>query len=465
MDLTDVDLVVIGGGAGGMSAARTGVRRGKRTVLVQDGPIGGDCTFTGCVPSKALIAAARRPGTDFAAALAAVRSAVTAIAATEDAGVFRDEGVVVVEGRARFVSRNEVEVDGRRIGAGRFVVATGSAPVVPPVEGLRDLRPLTSDTIWDLPSLPGRLAVLGGGAIGCELAQAFRRLGADVTLVEAEERVLAKDEPEVGEVVQRVFEREGIVLRLGSEVVKAELLDIRGATSGAARLHLEHGEPVEADAVLVAIGRRAVTEGLDLEAAGVEVDERGHVRTDDFLRTTAGNVWAVGDVTGRLPLTHAADEMGRIAVGNAFGSFRQRRFRAERVPRVTFTDPEVATVGMGEDEAAGHGGRVAHLPLTEVDRAVAEGVGDGFLKVIAGPRFLAGNLAGGRILGATIVSPRAGELIAELALAMRTGMFPARLALTTHAYPTWSMAVQKVVGQLFLEIEGRRARPAVRTGG
>jgi pyruvate/2-oxoglutarate dehydrogenase complex dihydrolipoamide dehydrogenase (E3) component len=460
VDRTDVDLVVIGGGAGGMSAARAGVRKGKTTVLVQDGAIGGDCTFTGCVPSKALIAAAGR-ARSFDEAMAAVRHAVTSIAATEDADVFRAEGVEVVEGRARFVGADEVEVEaaGRRIGADRFVVATGAAPVVPPIEGLRELRPLTSETVWDLDALPARLAVLGGGAIGCELAQAFARLGATVTLIEAEDRVRVKDEPEVADVVQRVFEREGITLRLGAKVVKAEAVG-----GGGARLHLERGEPVEADAVLVAIGRRPMTDGLDLEAAGIELDERGHVRTDDFLKTTAGNVWAVGDVTGRLQLTHAADEMGRIAVGNAFGSFRQRRFRAERVPRVTFTSPEVATVGMGEDEAAAHGGRVAYLPLSEVDRAVAEGLEDGFLKVIAGPRFLGGNLAGGRILGATIVCPRAGELIAELALALRTGMFPARLALTTHAYPTWSMAVQKVVGQLFLEIEGRTARPAVRRG-
>ncbi len=197
-----------------------------------------------------------------------------------------------------------------------------------------------------------------------------------------------------------------------------------------------------------------------MQAAGVALDERGFVTTDDYLQTSAAKVWAVGDVAGKLQFTHAADEMGRIAVGNAFGGFRMRKFKSERIPWVTFTSPEVGRVGLAEAEAVDQGGRVAFLPLSEVDRAVAEDERDGFLKVIAGPRFGTGNLAGGRILGATVMCSRGGELVHELALAIRTGMFPARLALTTHAYPTWSMAVQKVVGQFFLELEGRSAEPA-----
>ncbi len=438
-----------------MSAARAGVRRKKRTLLIQDGPIGGDCTFTGCVPSKALIAAAGK-GKSFADAMASAHRAITTIAATENADVFRHEGVEVREGRARFLSANEVEVEGARIGADRFVIATGAKPAVPPIPGLREIDHLTSDDVWSLTECPASVVVLGGGAIGCELAQAFARLGATVTVVEGTDRLLNKEEPEVSDIIHRVFVGEGITVRLGSKVTKVE----ETAPGGRARVHLEAGDPVDADRVLVAIGRRPITEGLDVEAAGVELDERGFVKTDDYLRTTAATVWSVGDVAGKLQFTHAADEMGRIAVGNAWRGFRQRRFKSERVPWVTFTSPEVGRVGLAEAETVELGGRVAFLPLTEVDRAVAEDERDGFLKVIVGPRYGTGNLAGGRVLGATVMCSRGGELIHELALAVRTGMFPARLALTTHAYPTWSMAVQKVVGQFFLDIEGRAASPA-----
>ncbi len=464
----DYDLVVIGGGAGGMGAARTGVRRKKRTLLIQDGEIGGDCTFTGCVPSKSFIAAAGK-GRTFDEAMASAHRAIETIAATEDAAVFRREGIDVREGRARFVSSNEVEVDGIRIGADRFVIATGAKPAVPDIDGLRALDHLTSDDVWSLTALPATLAVLGGGAIGSELAQAFSRLGAKVTIIEAADRLLSKEEPEVSAVIEGVFRREGIDVRTNQKVSKVEEI----GPGGRARVHVEggvHGEntaPVEVDRVLVAIGRRPITEGLDPAAAGVELDDRGFVKTDDFLKTTAANIWSVGDVAGKLQFTHAADEMGRIAVGNAFGSFRQRRFRGERTPWVTFTSPEVGRVGLSEEEAAERfpgGAQVAFLPMTEVDRAVAADETDGFLKVITGPRWPAGHLAGGRIIGATVMCSTGGELIHEFALAIRSGMFPARMALTTHAYPTWSMGVQKVVGQFFLDIEGRKAEPA-RTGG
>jgi pyruvate/2-oxoglutarate dehydrogenase complex dihydrolipoamide dehydrogenase (E3) component len=233
------------------------------------------------------------------------------------------------------------------------------------------------------------------------------------------------------------------------------------------RVDVEGGGSVEADRILVAVGRRAETEGLVPGAAGVLVDDDGFLQTDDYCATSSPRVWAVGDVAGKRQLTHAADEMGRIAVGNAFGAFRQRRFHADRTPSAAFTRPEVGRVGMTEAEAAGAvpGSVVAFLPLSEVDRAIVEDETDGFLKVIAGPRWWAGRLAGGRILGATVMAPRGGDLVHEFALAMSTGMFPARLALATHAYPSWSVAVRQVVAQLFVEVEGRRAEPARAGGG
>lgn len=449
------DLVVIGGGAAGMGAARTARRRGATVLLVQDGPIGGDCTFTGCIPSKALIAAAAR-GDAFAAAMAAVRRAVATVAATEDDDAFRREGIEVVHGRASFLSRDQVEVDGRRLCARRVVVATGARPTIPAVEGLRDLAYLTNENVFQLDDLPPSLAVLGGGAIGCELAQAFARLGSRVVVVEALDRILPREEPEASQVVAEALAADGVEIRVGARVRGVEAL----APGGAARLHLEGGATVEAARVLVAIGRTPATEDLGLQRIGVATDERGFVVTDDTLRTTVEHVYACGDVVGRLQFTHAADYMGRIAARNALSRVATARYDASSIPWVTFTDPEVGRVGVTEAEAADLGGRVAFLPMSEVDRAVAEGRTRGFVKLVAGPRRGLGNAGGGRILGATVVAHRGGELIDEVALAMRTRMFAGRLAQAIHAYPTWSWAIQKCAAQLFFEIDGRRARPA-----
>ena len=449
----DYDLVVIGGGAAGLGAARAGVRAGARVLLISDGEPGGDCTFIGCVPSKTLIeAAARRLA--FPVAAQRVRDAVTTIAATENAAALRAEGIDVTLGRARFTGPGRIEVDGRPVRAARFVVATGAAPLIPPIPGLDGLTYLTNETVFDLTELPPSLAVLGGGAIGCELAQAFARLGSHVTVVEGADRLLPGEEPETARVIAEVFAREGIDVRLGARVEEATAGD-------GVRLWLGDSTAISAARLLVAVGRRPVTTDVDLAAAGIAADDRGHIRTDDRLATTAPGVYAAGDVTGRMPFTHAAFEMGRIAAGNAL-SRRNRRYRPTATPWVTFTDPEVARVGLTETQAVEHHGRVAYLPMSEMDRAIAAGATDGFIKLLAGPRPLLGNIGGGRILGATIVAARAGEMIHEPTLAMATGMLTGRLAATTHAYPTWSYAVQLTAAQFFMPTAGRRARPAAR---
>jgi pyruvate/2-oxoglutarate dehydrogenase complex dihydrolipoamide dehydrogenase (E3) component len=232
---------------------------------------------------------------------------------------------------------------------------------------------------------------------------------------------------------------------------------------GTARLWLQGGGTVTADRLLVAVGRRGNAAGLDPDRAGIAT-EGGFVVTNDHLATTAPGIWAVGDVAGKLQFTHAAYEMGRIAANNALSRrWRpQQRFDASSIPSVTYTSPEVARVGMTESEAASHGARVAFLPMTEVDRAVTAGQTSGFVKLLAGPRPILRDIGGGRILGATVVAARGGELIHEAVLAMRTGMFTGRLAQAVHAYPTWSMAMQKAAAQFFMDIEGRRARPAQR---
>lgn len=450
----DWDLIVVGGGAAGLSAARAGAANGKRTVLVSDGPLGGDCTFTGCVPSKTLIESAAQ-GSSFTQAMARVRDVVELIAATEDAAVLSAEGVIVREGRARFVAPRTLAVGNERLTGSRVVIATGSAPMVPIVPGIDAVPYLTNETVFDLTEPPDALAIVGGGPIGCELAQAFNRLGVAVTIVEAADRLLPGEDADVGAVLADVLRRDGIELRLGTGLTRLTRVRNTGID-----LHLDDGSVVSAAQVLVVAGRIPVAGGLALEAGGVTMDDRGFIRTDDHLATSAPGVFAIGDVTGRLPFTHTADEMGRIAVTNAFGRFRRRRFGASAIPWVTFTDPEIARVGMTESQAASVGGRVAYLPMTEVDRAITAGRTDGFVKLLAGPRRIGGNAGGGKLLGATIVSERAGELIHEVALAMRTGMFTGRLAQTVHAYPTWSIAVRQAAGQFFATTGGRDARPA-----
>ncbi|HEV2811594.1 MAG TPA: FAD-dependent oxidoreductase [Acidimicrobiales bacterium] len=453
------DMVVIGGGTGGLSAALEAARRNASVLLVQEGRLGGDCTFTGCVPSKALLAAAAR-GQSFKEASAEVHRAIETVAAAEDDDALGAEGVEVLHGRAVFRSPQEVDVDGRRVRSSRFV-ATGAAPLVPPIEGLSEIHPLTNENLFDLDELPPRLAVLGGGPIGAEMSQAFARLGSSVTLLEAGDRILAKEEPEASEVVAEALRHDGVQVRTGSKVVKAEATDGNRAT----RVHVDGAEPVEVDRLLVAIGRRPSTSGMGLEDAGVELDDRGFIGTDHTMATSVPGIWAVGDVAGSLQFTHAANRMATVAVSNALSPWlkaRKRRFDTQQLPWATFTSPEVGRVGMTEAQAADHGGRVAYLPMTEVDRAVATGQTRGFIKLMAGPRPVLRGLGGGRLLGATAVATVGGELVHEVALAMRTNMFTGRLAQTVHAYPTWSLAVQQAAAQFFFQIGGREARPARR---
>ncbi len=454
----DYDLVVIGGGTGGLSAGREAARRGASVLLVQQGRLGGDCTFTGCVPSKALLSVAAR-GEGFFDAMAAVQRAVETIAATEDDDALKRQGVKVLHGWARFRSPREIDIDGRPVCSPRFVVATGAGPAVPPIEGLRELRHLTNENLFQLDRLPARLAVLGGGAIGVEMSQAFARLGSEVTLIEAEDRILTKEEPEASAVVAEALGEDGITIRVGGKVSKVDAL----RAEGGALVHIDGGAPVEADRVLVAIGRKPNARGFGLEDVGVELDDRGFIRTDDAMATSVPGIWAVGDVAGKLQFTHAANRMATVAVRNALSPWakvRTQRFDASVVPWVTFTSPEVGRIGMTEAESIAHGGRVAYLPMAEVDRAVATGQTRGFLKLIAGPRPLLRGTGGGRLLGATAVAATGGELVHEVALGMRTKMFTGRLAQTIHAYPTWSMAVQKAAAQFFFEVDGRAARPA-----
>lgn len=316
------------------------------------------------------------------------------------------------------------------------MIATGSAPVLVPVPGLAEAQPLTSDTVWGLDALPGRLVVLGGGAIGCELGQAFARLGSKVTLVEALDRLLPREEPAASQLVQERLEAEGVRVLTSFRAEKVADRTVHGP-----------GDPLPYDVLLAVTGRRARTAGLGVEAAGVELTGRGEVRVDDRLRSTNPRIYAAGDVTGRSAFTHLGGVQGGAAAVDALLGVRQP-IDYGAVPWVTFTDPEVARVGLSAEQARErHGGRarVRHLGDDRVDRAVADGRTEGFTSLVLGPR--------GRIVGATVVSPRAGETIAHLAAAVRLGWTASQYAETVHPYPAytdgpWHAALGEVYDRL-----------------
>lgn len=456
-----VDIAILGGGAAGLSAAREARRRGATAAIVNAGPLGGDCTFTGCVPSKTVIEAARA-GLGFDEAFARARSVVETIASTESAERLRAEGVTVVEAEGELDTttrgRPAIVTSDARISARGVVLALGSHPSVPPIPGLEDIEPLTTETLWTLDEAPASLVVIGGGAVGCELAQALAGLGVAVTVLEMAPRLLTKEEPAASAIAQRALEAAGVTVVTGGEVAKLE------ATATGSTVHLSDGRSYDAERVLLAVGRRPNTDRGGLVEAGVDLDPRRYVSNDDDLSTSVRGVYVAGDLAGRLQFTHAADHMGRIAVTNIlsrFGPLKTARFREAHVPWVTFTTPEIARIGFTEAEAAVKvpAAMVAELPMAEHDRAIAAGATEGFIKLIAGPRPIVGSLGGGRIIGATIVGERAGELMGEISLAVRLGAFTGRLAQAVHPYPTWSYGLTKVAAQFFTEVEGRKARP------
>lgn len=453
------NVVVIGGGTAGLVTAAAVATLGGRVALVERHKMGGDCLNYGCVPSKALIAAARRahqvrtagaygvrvcePQVDFPAVLERMRACRAAIAPHDSPERFESLGVDVVFGSARFVSPWEVRVQERVLRARNFVIATGTSPAIPPIEGLESVPYYTNETIFDeLRDQPRHLAVIGGGPIGCELGQVFRRLGSEVTLIEMGSRVLVREDPEISEMVQEVFRREGIDVRCGTGV--------RAVHRDGDRLRLEltsagaddaPAGALVADAVLVAAGRRPNIADLGLEAAGVETTRRG-VRVNRYLQTTAPHIYAAGDVVGSYQFTHVADAHARIVVHNLIAPWP---FKASAdglvVPWCTYTDPEVAHVGHGEASAseAGLAYDVWRLDLGSVDRAVVDGTG-GHVKVLTARGM-------DRIIGATIVGPHAGDILHEFVVAIKHGIGLKRLSATIHAYPTLAELARRVGDQ------------------
>lgn len=457
------DIVVVGGGTAGIVASRTAAGLGARVLLIERARTGGDCLWTGCVPSKAMLSAARHvvdsrrahglgvhapaPTVDFAAVMAHVKGAIAAIEPEDSPETLRSAGVHVLAGEARFTAPGRLEVDGAPVSFRRAIIATGSGPAVPPIQGLREVRPLTSDTVWDLDALPERLVLLGGGGIGCELGQAFARIGSRVTIVEAAPRILAGEDPEAAGIVHFALVRDGVRMLPGHSAVRVE-----GEPNGPGVLVASRGDGADAeeveidyDRLLVAVGRTPGSAGLGLDEAGVALDDRGFVEVDDTLRTSNPLIWAAGDVTAVSGFTHTAGVHGATAATNAALGLR-RKVDLTAVPRVTYTDPEVAAVGKPTWSEDGQSApRTMTRHHVRVDRAVVEGHTEGFTRLALGRR--------SRLVGATVVGPRAGETLAELTLAVRKRLTTGDIAGTTHPYPTygdgtWNAAIADVKGRL-----------------
>lgn len=460
------DVAVIGGGATGLGAAMWARRSGADVVLIERDRLGGDCTWTGCVPSKAVIEYAKRVQharelglqvtVDSAEALARASKVVRQIAGEEDAVTLAKLGLTVLTGQARFVAPDELDVDGTRVRPAATIIATGSTAVIPPIPGLREAAPLTNEQVFALERLPRRLAVLGAGAIGCELGQASARLSSSVTLLDVAPRVVVGEEPETSAALTSVLRREGVHIHTDVRVDRVERSD------GAVTLYADDAALVTADEILVAVGRRPVTDGLDLERAGIELAHDGTIPVDRRMRTRVTGILAAGDVTSFPRLTHAGYRMGQIAAHTA-GSRLPWRFAPDVLPWAIFTDPEVGRVGMTEAmafERWGDDARVATFPMRKTDRGRVAGRTDGFVKLIAAPHPVARNMLGGRLVGATVVCPTGGDVIGELALAVRTRISVARIGQTVHAYPTWSFGVWQAIGRFTGTIAGASARPA-----
>ncbi len=446
------NLVVIGAGTAGLICAAGAAGLGARVALIERHLLGGDCLNVGCVPSKGVIRASRAVfdarnsaefgviggdsiGFDFAAAMERMRRLRSEISHHDSARRFRDElGVDVFIGEGRFVAPDCVEVDGNKLFFKKAAVCTGARAAAPPIPGLAETGYLTNETVFSLTELPPRLAVIGAGPIGCELAQSFARFGSKVTLIELATHILGREDNDAAEVLHKAFVSEGIELQLGVNILGVEQ---RG---GDKVLRLEQaGQLIEvsADAILVGVGRAPNTDGLELEKAGITYDKSG-VKVSDTLQTSNPNVYAAGDICFPYKFTHTADALARILIANALFMGRQKT-SALIIPWCTYTDPEIAHVGMYERDAKEKGIDVTTftVPLADIDRAVLDGETDGFARV---------HLRKGtdKILGATIVARHAGEMINEFSLAITNNLGMAAIGKTIHPYPTQAEVIKRL---------------------
>lgn len=449
------DLVVLGGGSGGLNVASAAAAVGAKVALVEKHRLGGECTHTACVPSKALIEAARvahairragefglrvaGPEVDFAAVMARVRSVVADFAGGDSGESLQAKGIDVYRGSPEFEAYDTVLVDGRRVNGHRFVIATGSRPAVPPIPGLEEAGYLDNTTLWDLEAPPRSLAIVGGGAVGLEFGQALRRLGVEVTILEEAPRVLGPEDAEASECLRAILQEEGLRIVTDAEITAVVARDGRKVLKYRSKADGSASEAA-CDAILVATGRLANVEGLNLKALHIEADPVRGIAVDEYLQTRAPNVWAIGDVIGRDRYTHAAEREASVAFQNAVLRL-SKKFDDRAIPRSCFTDPEVASVGLTESEALDRepGARVFRAEMADVDRARIDGDTRGLAKVVATP--------GGKVLGAVVVGREASLVVQQFVLAIEHDLGLADLAETVQAYPTVAGVVRRLANQ------------------
>ncbi|MCV2369363.1 FAD-dependent oxidoreductase [Roseateles oligotrophus] len=456
----DRNLLVIGAGAGGLVTSYIAAVVKAKVTLVEGHKMGGDCLNYGCVPSKALIRSAKLAKqvqkaaslgvqvadgrVDFAGVMARVHRVIADVEPHDSAERYSKMGVDVVQGQARITSPWTVEITTeagvQTLSTRNIVIASGARPFVPPIPGLDKVGYLTSDTVWGMTELPRRMVVLGGGPIGCELAQSFARLGAQVTQVEMAPRLMVREDQDAASLVTASLQADGVQVLTGHQAVRCELDgDIK-------RLIVKHGEQeiaIEFDVLLCAVGRSARVEGFGIEELGIALTPRKTIAVDAFMRTNYPNIYAVGDVAGPFQFTHTAAHQAWYAAVNAlFGRFKRFKVDYSVIPWATFTDPEVARVGLSEDEAKTQGiaYEVVKFEFEELDRAIADGTAHGFIKVLTVP-------GKDKILGVTIVGEHAGDLLAEYVLAMKHGLGLNKILGTIHTYPTLAEANKYVAGE------------------
>jgi pyruvate/2-oxoglutarate dehydrogenase complex dihydrolipoamide dehydrogenase (E3) component len=451
----DYNMIVIGAGAAGLVSSLIAATLRARVLLIEKHKMGGDCLNTGCVPSKAIIRSAKlvhqaknssalglspvEIPVDFAKVMDRVTSVVRAIEPHDSVERYTKLGVECLAGNACLIDPWTVEVDGKKLTTRNIILASGAEPALPTFPGLDQVKFFTTDTLWNLRELPKRLLILGGGPIGCELAQAFSRLGARVTQVEANDRILAREDSDVAEVVTERFRSEGIEILARHRALRFE----QKGDSGIAVLETNGQEKrVEFDAVLIALGRKARTKGFGLEALGVQLKKSGEIEADSFLRTNFPNIYVCGDATGPYQFTHMAAHQAWFASINAlFAPFWKFKVDYRIVPWCTYTDPEVARVGLSESEAKSKGIQVdvTKYGIDDLDRAIADGETHGFVKVLTQP-------GSDKILGATIVGAHAGEILIEFVTAMKFGIGLGKILQTIHSYPTFAEANKFAAG-------------------
>lgn len=442
----DYNMIVIGAGSGGLVSAYIAAAIKAKVALIEKHKMGGDCLNTGCVPSKALIKSAKvanymrraqefglakaHPEVDFQAVMKRVQSVIQKIEPHDSVERYTGLGVDCISGKAFVKSPFEVEVNGKTLTTKNIVIATGASPFVPDLPGIDNLSYLTSDTLWSLNELPKELLILGGGPIGCELAQAFARLGSKVTLVEMTDRILAKEDVEVSRLIEKTLQDEGVRILTKH---RANQFDAEAKTLFCD--HLGHPVSIQFDQVLFALGRKANIEGFGLENLGLEISTSGTLVADSYLRATQyPNIYLCGDVTGPYQFTHTASHQAWFCAVNAlFSPFKKFKVDYRVIPWCTFTDPEVARVGINEQEAIEQKipYEVTQYGIDDLDRAITEEEAHGFVKVLTEP-------GKDRILGATIVGPHAGDTIAEFVTAMKYSIGLNKILGTIHIYPTFS---------------------------